>query len=219
MIFMMQIHLRSGKGSQMDILDDYVRQQFGVNCYERLDGGLPSSKKTAALQRFNATESECFVFLLDRRACLPSIKLRSINCIVIFDSDWNPQNDVHALLRMYSVRDLEHVSICRLYCPHTIEERALVSARTNSELDSSHHNFTLALCQRLLRWGAQRNFEVLDKHKDRELPSQELAYPIESIHFLLGIETCQSGIFHSLCIIVPYMPRFQLSRTFPCTSH
>ena len=133
---MMQIHLRSGKGSQMDILDDYVRQQFGVNCYERLDGGLPSSKKTAALQRFNATESECFVFLLDRRACLPSIKLRSINCIVIFDSDWNPQMDQQAEDRAHRIGQKKEVRVFVLACVGTIEEDILDRAKSKMGIDA-----------------------------------------------------------------------------------
>ncbi|MCO5569979.1 hypothetical protein L7F22_023693 [Adiantum nelumboides] len=178
----------------MDVLDDYMRQQFGVDSYERLDGGVEKSKKSAAVQRFNALNSKCFVFLLDRRACGSSIKLQSVNCIVIFDSDWNPQTDIQSLLRMYSPGDLEHTTICRFYCTHTVEERVLISARRQSDLDSNHHNFTLALCQKLLRWGASKNFELFDTYLRGEVkPTDEVMYSTDMINFFLGKEVVGSS--------------------------
>ncbi|MCO5578935.1 hypothetical protein L7F22_032785 [Adiantum nelumboides] len=194
-----QVNLRAGKVSLMDVLDDYMRQQFGVDSYERLDGGVEKSKKSAAVQRFSASNSKCFVFLLDRRACGSSIKLQSVNCIVIFDSDWNPQTDIQSLLRMYSPGDLEHTTICRFYCTNTVEERVLISARRQSDLDSNHHNFTLALCQKLLRWGASKNFEVFDTYLRGEVkPTDEVMYSTEMMHFFLGKDV--AGSSDGICV-------------------
>ncbi|KAH7433729.1 hypothetical protein KP509_07G083100 [Ceratopteris richardii] len=187
-LILTQVNLRAGKVSQMDVLDDFMRQQFGSDSYERLDGGVDKSKKAAAVQRFNALNSKCFVFLLDRRASGSSLKLNSVDCIVIFDSDWNPQTDIQALLRMYTIPDLERMMICRLYCTQTIEERVLVSARRHHGLDSNHHNFTTTLCQKLLRWGAPRNFEILDslsQDKSKEKSNDEILYSPEVISLFL----------------------------------
>ncbi|KAI5073192.1 hypothetical protein GOP47_0011205 [Adiantum capillus-veneris] len=195
-----QINLRAGKVSLMDVLDDYMRQQFGIDSYERLDGGVEKSKKSAAVQRFNALTSKCFVFLLDRRACGSAIKLRSVNCIVIFDSDWNPQTDIQSLLRMYSPGELEDMRICRFYCTHTVEERVLISARRHSDLDSNHHNFTLALCQKLLRWGASKNFELFDTFsRDKVKPTDEVMYSAAMIDHFLGKGDVQS--LDELCAV------------------
>ncbi|XWS74310.1 hypothetical protein CRYUN_Cryun02cG0203900 [Craigia yunnanensis] len=53
----------SGRNLMGDILDDFLRQRFGPDSYERVDGGVIPSKKQSALNKFN-NERERFVFLL-----------------------------------------------------------------------------------------------------------------------------------------------------------
>ncbi|KAK3042547.1 hypothetical protein RJ639_001541 [Escallonia herrerae] len=47
----------SGRDSIGDILDDFLRQRFGPDSYERVDGCLIPSKKQAALNKFNDKKS------------------------------------------------------------------------------------------------------------------------------------------------------------------
>ena len=61
---------RSGQTSISDILDDHIRQRFGVDSYERIDGGLPTTKKLVALQKFNMTGTQSVTYKPYRRYIL-----------------------------------------------------------------------------------------------------------------------------------------------------
>lgn len=118
----------SGKGSASigDILDDFLRQRFGEDSYERIDGvGIVPSKKRAALNNFNNKDMGRFVFLLEYRACLPSIKLSTVDTAIIFNSEWNPANDLRALNKIAIDSQSEQIMIFQLYTSSTLEEKVL----------------------------------------------------------------------------------------------
>jgi chromodomain-helicase-DNA-binding protein 7 len=50
--------------------------------------------RQAAIDRFSKPDSDRFVFLLCTRAGGLGINLTAADTCVIFDSDWNPQNDL-----------------------------------------------------------------------------------------------------------------------------
>jgi len=112
-----------GAGNPMgDILDDFVRQRYGFESYERVERGLAVSKKQGAMSMFNDTTKGRFIFLIDSRACVPSIKLSSVDVIIIYCSDWNPTNDLRVLQRVSIESQSECVPIFRLYSSCTLEE-------------------------------------------------------------------------------------------------
>ncbi|KAJ0623609.1 putative DNA helicase [Helianthus annuus] len=80
----------SGNPSLGNLLVEFVIQRFGENSYEHVDG-VPtiSSKKQAAINMFNKDMTK-FIFLLESRAFPQSIKLSSVDAIIIFDSELNP---------------------------------------------------------------------------------------------------------------------------------
>ena len=51
------------------------------------------------LDLFNK-QSDKFVFLIESRACLRGIKLSSVDTIILFDSDWDPLNDLRTLQKI-----------------------------------------------------------------------------------------------------------------------
>nr|XP_043631394.1 uncharacterized protein LOC122602853 isoform X2 [Erigeron canadensis] len=156
----------SGKDSASigDILDDFIRQRFGEDSYERVDGiGMIPSKKQAALNNFNDKERGRFVFLLEYRACLPSIRLSSVDAIIIFDSDWNPANDLRALQKVAIDSQSEQIMIFRLYTSSTLEEKILRLAEHNTTIDSKLLNLSRSTSDALLMWGATYLFDKLDE--------------------------------------------------------
>lgn len=62
--------------------------------YERIDGRVRGNLRQAAIDRFSKPDSDRFVFLLCTRAGGLGINLTAADTCVIFDSDWNPQNDL-----------------------------------------------------------------------------------------------------------------------------
>ncbi|XP_057484469.1 helicase protein MOM1-like isoform X1 [Actinidia eriantha] len=150
----------SGRDTIGDILEDFIRQRFGADCYERIDGCVLPSKKQAILNNFNGKGSGKFVFLLENHACHPSVKLSSVDTIVIFDSDWNPTNDLRALQKISIVSSFEQIKIFRLYSAFTVEEKVLVLATQDVILDSNIQSFSR---NTLLMWGAAYLFNKLEE--------------------------------------------------------
>lgn len=62
--------------------------------YERIDGRVRGNLRQAAIDRFCKPDSDRFVFLLCTRAGGLGINLTAADTCIIFDSDWNPQNDL-----------------------------------------------------------------------------------------------------------------------------
>lgn len=163
--FLLQLLGGSGKVSIGDILDDLVRQRFGPDSYERIEKGVLYSKKQGALKMFNNKDHGRFVFLLEANACHPNIKLSSIDTIIIFDSDWNPLNDIRSLQKLTLDSKLDQIKIFRLYSSFTVEERALVLAKQDRPLDSKL-DISWNTIHTLLMWGASCLFDDLQAFHD-----------------------------------------------------
>ncbi|XP_042027976.1 helicase protein MOM1-like [Salvia splendens] len=147
-----------------NILSDSVNRRFGLNTYERVDAAMAHFDKQAAVNRFNKKEAGQFVFLLENRACSSTIKLSSLDVVVIYDSDWNPVNDLKALRKISIDSKADQVKVFRLYSSFTIEERALVLAKQNVNLDHNPQNFSRSTSNNLLSWGATNIFRKLDEY-------------------------------------------------------
>ncbi|KAL3828473.1 hypothetical protein ACJIZ3_017275 [Penstemon smallii] len=163
-LILFQLVRGSGKTSNGDIIDDFLRQRFGHESYERVDGGLLPPKRQAAVNQFNKNETGQFVFLLENRACSPAIKLQSVDVVVIYNSEWNPVNDLKALQKISIDSKVEQIKVFRLYSSCTIEERALFLAKQNINIDNFLQTLSRATCDSLLMWGASHLFSRLDDY-------------------------------------------------------
>ncbi|XP_073264631.1 uncharacterized protein [Populus alba] len=153
----------SGKDNVGDILDDFISQRFGKGCYERVDGHVLPSRKQAALKNFNNLQEGRFVFLLETRACSPSIKLSSVDTVIIFASDWKPHTDIRNLQKITLYSESEQINIFRLYSSCTVEERVLIVARQDKTLDRNLQRINQGACHMLLMWGVSYLFDKLSE--------------------------------------------------------
>ena len=62
-----------------------------------------------AIDHFNAEGSQDFCFLLSTRAGGLGVNLATADTVVIFDSDWNPQNDLQAQARAHRIGQTKQV--------------------------------------------------------------------------------------------------------------
>ncbi|TPX33995.1 hypothetical protein SmJEL517_g03222 [Synchytrium microbalum] len=117
----------------LDILSDYMRSR-GYQ-FQRLDGTVPSEQRKRAMEHFNAEGSADFVFLLSTKAGGLGLNLETADTVVIFDSDWNPQNDLQAMARAHRIGQKKIVSVYRFVSKDTIEEEIIDRAKRKMVLE------------------------------------------------------------------------------------
>lgn len=62
------------------------------------------------------TKKEADVFLISTKAGGVGINLVAATEIVIYDSDWNPQNDIQATARAHRIGQKKEVNVYRHHC-------------------------------------------------------------------------------------------------------
>lgn len=117
----------------MDIMEDFLRLR-GLK-YMRLDGGTKSDDRTGLLKLFNAPNSDYFCFLLSTRAGGLGLNLQTADTVIIFDTDWNPHQDLQAQDRAHRIGQKNEVRILRLITEDSIEEMILERAHAKLEID------------------------------------------------------------------------------------
>ncbi|XP_036375411.1 chromodomain-helicase-DNA-binding protein 7-like [Megalops cyprinoides] len=119
----------------LDILEDYLIQKRYP--YERIDGRVRGNLRQAAIDRFSRPDSDRFVFLLCTRAGGLGINLTAADTCVIFDSDWNPQNDLQAQARCHRIGQSKAVKIYRLITRNSYEREMFDKASLKLGLDKA----------------------------------------------------------------------------------
>ncbi|CAH1797458.1 unnamed protein product [Owenia fusiformis] len=117
----------------LDILADYLKSRRWN--FQRLDGSIRGELRKQALDHFNAEDSNDFCFLLSTRAGGLGINLATADTVIIFDSDWNPQNDLQAQARAHRIGQKNQVSVYRLVHKDTVEEDIIERAKRKMVLD------------------------------------------------------------------------------------
>ena len=117
----------------MNIMEDYLR--FKELTYLRLDGQTKADDRTAMLKVFNASEDPPFCFLLSTRAGGLGLNLQVADTVIIFDSDWNPHQDLQAQDRAHRIGQTKEVRILRLITSKSIEENILARAQYKLDMD------------------------------------------------------------------------------------
>lgn len=75
----------------LDLLDTYL-EQLGHST-ARIDGSIKWEDRQAAIKGFNEGP-DIFCFLLSTRAGGLGINLTAADTVIIYDSDWNPHQDL-----------------------------------------------------------------------------------------------------------------------------
>ncbi|XP_015192459.1 chromodomain-helicase-DNA-binding protein 5 isoform X3 [Lepisosteus oculatus] len=105
----------------LDLLEDFL--EYEGYKYERIDGGITGGLRQEAIDRFNAPGAQQFCFLLSTRAGGLGINLATADTVIIYDSDWNPHNDIQAFSRAHRIGQNKKVMIYRFVTRASVEER------------------------------------------------------------------------------------------------
>ncbi|KAJ3143243.1 hypothetical protein HK101_003150, partial [Irineochytrium annulatum] len=117
----------------MDIMGDFLTYRGWR--FLRLDGHIKSEDRGGLLKEFNDPNSEYNIFILSTRAGGLGLNLQTADTVVIFDSDWNPHQDLQAQDRAHRIGQTKEVRILRLITTNSIEEHILSKAQQKLNLD------------------------------------------------------------------------------------
>lgn len=147
------------------------------------------------IDRYNEEGSDIFVFMLSTRAGGLGITLTSADTVVIFDSDWNLQNDLQAQDRCHRIGQTKNVVVYRLLTKNTYEmemfHRACLKLTLDNVVMSSiskatggvHHGkampFNKDEVEAMLKNGAYNVFKEEDESEKKE--NEFMAEAIDSI--------------------------------------
>lgn len=177
----------------LDIMSDYMNYR-GYQ-YQRLDGTIGSDARKKSIEHFNAPGSTDFAFLLSTRAGGLGINLETADTVIIFDSDYNPQNDLQAMARAHRIGQKNHVKIYRFVSKGTIEEDILERAKRKmileyaiiNQMDTSgahlggqstiskpNENFSKDELDAILKFGAMNMYKTDDTQQNQKLEQMDL---------------------------------------------
>eukprot|EP01091_Cochliopodium_minus_P019790 TRINITY_DN8430_c0_g1_i1.p1 TRINITY_DN8430_c0_g1~~TRINITY_DN8430_c0_g1_i1.p1 ORF type:complete len:1101 (+),score=344.95 TRINITY_DN8430_c0_g1_i1:393-3305(+) len=170
----------------LDILEDYL--YFMDYPCSRLDGSTKRLTRQKTIDTFSNVNIDTFVFLLSTRAGGLGINLQVADTIIIYDSDWNPQNDLQACARSHRIGQKNVVQIYRLLTKGTYEEYMIEVASKKLGLD--HVVLTQQVSkegeskkgakldpqkvEKLLKFGAYSLYEDEDKKGDKNLINEDI---------------------------------------------
>lgn len=117
----------------MDIMEDFLRLR-NIQ-FLRLDGTTKSDERSELLYEFNRPDSPYFMFLLSTRAGGLGLNLQTADTVIIYDSDWNPHQDLQAQDRAHRIGQKNEVRILRLISSNSVEEKILERARYKLDMD------------------------------------------------------------------------------------
>ena len=98
---------------------------------------LQSLVQTSLHQPISSPDSDRFVFLLCTRAGGLGINLTAADTVIIYDSDWNPQNDIQAQARCHRIGQSKSVKVYRLITRNSYEREMFDRASMKLGLDKA----------------------------------------------------------------------------------
>ncbi|KAI0233838.1 ATP-dependent DNA helicase Snf21 [Massospora cicadina] len=119
--------------SIMSIFEDYLA--YRQVKYLRLDGTTKQEDRAKQLAEFNNLDSEIKLFMLSTRAGGLGLNLQTADTVIIFDSDWNPHQDLQAQDRAHRIGQKKKVLILRLITTNSVEEKILERAQFKLDID------------------------------------------------------------------------------------
>lgn len=130
----------------LTILEGYL-QLKKIN-YLRFDGNTDRFERENSIQEFqtNRGEDAARVFLLSTRAGGVGINLQQADTVILYDSDWNPQQDIQAISRAHRIGQEKPVLVLRLVSlgpdPETLSIDEFMILKAQKKLVAEQKIFT-----------------------------------------------------------------------------
>ncbi|ONK63429.1 uncharacterized protein A4U43_C07F15060 [Asparagus officinalis] len=118
----------------LDILEDYL--MFRAYQYCHIDGNTGGEERDAKIEAFNQPGSSKFIFLLSTRVGGLGINLATVDIVILYDSDWNPQVDLQAQHRAHRIGQKKEVQVFCFCTEYPIEEKVIERAYKKLPFDA-----------------------------------------------------------------------------------
>lgn len=118
--------------SGLDILEGVMNSSRIA--FTRIDGSTPMAQRQSLIDIFTDDDS-ITVFMLTTKAGGTGINLVAANKVIIFDSSFNPQDDLQAENRAHRVGQTRAVEVVQLVTRGTVEEKILRLGQSKLLLD------------------------------------------------------------------------------------
>ncbi|KAH8054202.1 helicase [Aureococcus anophagefferens] len=176
----------------LNVLEDYLRARAVV--YGRIDGGVTGRDRQRQIDAFSDAGSKMRLMLLSTRAGGVGINLVAADTVIIYDSDWNPQNDVQAMARCHRIGQTKKVTVYRLLTAKTYEAHMYDVATAKLDLDravldgmASHSKGNAQLHESLLKRGATA--VAFQQGPEEDDDADAVAFRNQSIDDILATRT------------------------------
>jgi ATP-dependent DNA helicase len=142
----------------LDLLGQYLDLRSWPHA--RIDGSVAQTDRQAQILAFNKTgvKNATNIFILSTRAGGQGINLAAADTVILFDSDWNPQQDLQAMDRAHRIGQTRNVIVYRFATRNTVEQRLLESAEAKRRLEKL-----------VIRKGGVRNDKSRGQEKEQEV--------------------------------------------------
>jgi ATP-dependent DNA helicase len=122
----------------LDLLSHYLDLRSWN--YARIDGSVAQSDRQEQILAFNkpsssSSDEAADIFILSTRAGGQGINLAAADTVILFDSDWNPQQDLQAMDRAHRIGQTRNVIVYRFATRNTVEQKLLESAEAKRRLE------------------------------------------------------------------------------------
>ena len=168
--------------SMLDLIQEYL--DLSGQAYCRIDGSTPLEQRAEQMLIYQEHDDAPFWFLLSTRAAGLGLNLSAADTVIIYDSDWNPQQDLQAQDRAHRIGQTRPVAVYRLLTENSIEVRVMEKASEKRKLERvviGRGNFKRAGISTLKEMDAEEleqllkdDFEIR-KHATGGITKQELS--------------------------------------------
>ncbi|KFG43896.1 putative SWI2/SNF2 Brahma-like, partial [Toxoplasma gondii p89] len=117
----------------LDLMAEYMHLR-GYK-YARLDGSVGLTERKERMEEFNNAEVDTMIFMLSTRAGGLGLNLQAADTVVLFDSDFNPHQDLQAMCRAHRLGQTKQVKVFRLVTISGVEEIILEKANRKLNID------------------------------------------------------------------------------------
>ncbi len=116
----------------LQLAKDALEKELKAKCLY-LDGQLNAKQRNALVKRFQEEEAEDF-FLISLKAGGTGLNLTAADYVILLDPWWNPAIEQQAMGRAHRMGQERPVTLCRLICHDTVEEKVLALHQSKKQL-------------------------------------------------------------------------------------